>query len=68
MKKNKLLLEFSMGMPGVVVCGAAEGRGLGLGWTGRCGNYSSIYVTNYGGRWDGKWSGYWIGRSWVRLG
>lgn len=41
---NKLLLEFSMGMPGVVVCGAAEGRGLGLDWTrssvggGRCGN------------------------------
>ena len=34
MKKNKLLLEFSMGMPGVVVCGAAEGRGLGLDWTG----------------------------------
>ena len=55
-----------MGMPGVVVCGAAEGRGLGLDWTGLGGRGMwELTITNYGG--DGKWSGSWVRLGWVRL-
>lgn len=60
-----------MGMPGVVVCGAAEGRGLGLDWTGLDsvgggrGDMWELTITNYGG--DGKWSGSWVRVGWVRL-